>query len=172
MRKTPGVDATTGSLGQGISIALGMALAGRLDRSPHRVYVMLGCGEMQEGQVWEAAMAAAHHRLDNLTAIVDYNGLQIDGTNSQIMEIAPLADKWRSFGWRVIEIDGHCMKEILAALDEATRDPDGPAVIVARTIKGKGVSFMENEVGWHAAPVSREQLDRALAELAGGDTHG
>lgn len=165
MRKTPGVDATTGSLGQGFSVAVGMALAAKLDDAPYRVYVMLGCGEMQEGQVWEAAMCAAHYRLNKLTALVDYNRLQLDGTNQEIMEIAPLADKWRAFGWNTLEIDGHSMTQILEALADAQADHDKPTAIIARTTKGKGVSFMEEQVGWHAGAPSRSQLDQALAEL-------
>jgi transketolase len=166
MRKTPGVDATTGSLGQGFSVAVGMALAAKLDHATHRVYVLLGCGEMQEGQVWEAAMAASHYRLDRLTALVDYNRLQLDGTNQEIMEIAPLADKWRAFGWRALEIDGHNMAEILQALAEAHSTASQPTVIVARTIKGKGVSFMEDQVAWHAGAPSQQQAEQACAELA------
>lgn len=171
MRKTPGVDATTGSLGQGISVAVGMALAAQADDAPYRVYALLGCGEMQEGQVWEAAMAAAHYRLDRLAAIVDYNGLQLDGTNHEIMEIAPLADKWRAFGWHVQEIDGHDMRRILSALEAAALVRGQPSVIIARTVKGKGVSFMENQVGWHAGAPTREQCEQALAELAGERRH-
>lgn len=165
MRKTPGVDATTGSLGQGISVAVGMALAAKINRASYRVYAIMGCGEMQEGQVWEAAMAASHYHLDNLTGIVDYNGLQIDGTNAQIMEIAPLGEKWRAFGWHVLEIDGHNMQEILNALSLTRQHVGQPSVIIARTIKGKGVSFMENEVKWHSSVVTKEDLERALAEL-------
>jgi len=166
MQRTPGIDATTGSLGQGISIACGLALAAKIDHETYRVYTMLGCGELQEGQVWEAAMAAAHYKLDNLTAIVDYNRLQLDGTNAEIMEIAPLADKWRAFGWQVLEIDGHNMSEILEALSASQKTGDIPTVIIARTVKGKGVSFMENQVGWHSGTLSKEQLAQALADLA------
>jgi transketolase len=165
MRKTPGVDATTGSLGQGISVAVGMALAGKFKHAAYRVYAIMGCGEQQEGQVWEAAMSAAHYCLDNLTGIVDYNTLQIDGCNAEIMEIAPLADKWRAFGWRVLEIDGHNMAQILDALAEARNTQGKPAVIIARTVKGKGVSFMENQVKWHSAVLTREYFDQAMAEL-------
>jgi transketolase len=173
MRKTPGVDATTGSLGQGISVAVGMALAAQHDAASYRVYALLGCGEMQEGQVWEAAMSAAHYRLEALTALVDYNGLQIDGRNSEIMEIAPLADKWRAFGWHVLEIDGHDMHAILAALHQAKATLGRPTVIIARTIKGKGVSFMENQVGWHAGAPDAQKTAQALAELElAGGTHG
>jgi transketolase len=172
MRKTPGIDATTGSLGQGFSVANGMALAGKLDKADYRVYAMLGCGEMQEGQVWETAMSAAHYRLDNLVALVDYNGLQIDGTNATVMEIAPLAEKWRAFGWQVLEINGHVMREILAALSEARQTRHRPSAIIAHTIKGKGVSFMEGQVGWHSGVLSSEACGRALRELAGRDQTG
>jgi transketolase len=166
IRKTPGIDATTGSLGQGISVAVGLALAAKIDERPYRVYTLLGCGESQEGQVWEAAMSAAHYKLDNLTAIVDYNRLQLDGTLDEIMEIAPLAEKWRAFGWQVIEIDGHDMARILEALTAARQTTGKPCVIIARTIKGKGVSFMENQVKWHAGAISGEQVEQALVDLA------
>jgi transketolase len=146
-------------------VAVGMALAGRLKRATYRVYAIMGCGEQQEGQVWEAAMSAAHYCLDNLTGIVDYNALQIDGCNAEIMEIAPLADKWRAFGWRVLEIDGHDMTQILDALAEARSTQGKPAVIIARTVKGKGVSFMENQVKWHSAVLTKESLDQAMTEL-------
>jgi transketolase len=165
MRKTPGVDATTGSLGQGFSTAVGMALAGKIDRRDYRVYALLGCGELQEGQAWEAAMAARHYQLDNLTAIVDYNRLQLDGTNAEIMELAPLPEKWRAFGWHVIEIDGHDMAQILDTLAAAREVSGQPTVVIARTIKGKGVSFMEDQVGWHAGTLTPAQLDQALADL-------
>jgi transketolase len=165
MRKTPGIDATTGSLGQGFSMAAGMALAGKINRQAYRVYVLLGCGEQQEGQVWEAAMAASHYKLDNLAAIVDYNCLQLDGTNAQIMEIAPLDAKWRAFGWHVLAIDGHDMHAILDAIAEARQTRGCPTVIIARTVKGKGVSFMEDAVEWHAGGLTGEQLQRALADL-------
>lgn len=165
MRKTPGIDATTGSLGQGISVAVGMALGAKHQHHTYRVYAIMGCGEQQEGQVWEAAMSAAHYCLDNLVGIVDYNTLQIDGCNAEIMEIAPLADKWRAFGWRVLEINGHDMAQILDALAEARNTRGKPSVIIAHTIKGKGVSFMENEVKWHSAIVTKESLDQAVAEL-------
>ncbi len=166
VRKTPGIDATTGSLGQGISVACGLALAAKIDRKDYRVYTMVGCGESQEGQVWEAAMSAAHYKLDNLTAIVDYNRLQLDGTLAEIMEIEPLAEKWRAFGWRVLEIDGHNFVEILDALSKAQATKAKPTVIIARTIKGRGVSFMENQVKWHAGGISKEQYEQALVDLA------
>ena len=165
MRKTPGVDATTGSLGQGISVACGMALAAKLNGQTHRVYAMLGCGELQEGQVWEAAMAAAHYQLDNLTAIIDYNRLQLDGTNADIMELAPLGDKWRAFGWHVLEIDGHDIGAILDSLSQAQAIKGRPTVIIASTVKGKGVSFMQDQVDWHAGGLSAEQLEQALTDL-------
>lgn len=166
MRKTPGVEASTGSLGQGLSIALGMALAGRLDGATWRVYALLGDGELQEGQVWEAAMAAAHYRAENLTAIVDWNGLQIDGPTDAVMRIQPLPDKWRAFGWAVREADGHDFRDILAALDWARRAEGQPAVVLAHTVKGKGVSFMEGKADWHGKAPAGEQIAKALTELA------
>ena len=165
MRKTPGIDATTGSLGQGVSVAVGMALGAKHQRKNYRVYAIMGCGEQQEGQVWEAAMAAAHYCLDNLIGIVDYNTLQIDGCNADIMKIAPLADKWRAFGWHVLEINGHDMAQILHALTQASSNQGKPTVIIAHTIKGKGVSFMENEVKWHSAVLTKELFDLTMAEL-------
>lgn len=167
MRKTPGVEASTGSLGQGLSIGLGMALAARLDGAPWRVYVLLGDGEIQEGQVWEAAMAAAHYRVDNLTAILDWNGLQIDGPNDEVMSVRPLAEKWRGFGWEVTEIDGHSFSDILAALAWARTVRGRPAIILARTVKGRGVSFMEGQVDWHGKAPSPSQAEQALVELGG-----
>jgi transketolase len=173
MRATPGIDATTGSLGQGISIACGLALAAKITRRPFRVYTMIGCGESQEGQVWEAAMAGAHYGLDNLVVFVDYNGIQLDGRNREIMEIAPLADKWRAFGWHTLEIDGHKVSDILDALSIARQTKARPTAIVARTVKGRGVSFMEDRVEWHSGPPSEAQLEQALAELArAGGSHG
>jgi transketolase len=164
-RCTPGVEVCTGSLGQGLSLANGMALANRLDSSPARVYVMLGDGELQEGQVWEAAMTAAHYKLDNLTAIIDNNRLQIDGFVSEIMNIEPLAAKWLAFGWHAIEIDGHDMDAILQALDEADRLKSMPSVIVASTIKGKGVSIFENKAQYHGVAPTTEELAIALRDL-------
>jgi transketolase len=166
MRKTPGIDATTGSLGQGISIACGLALAATMSCRTYRVYTVIGCGESQEGQVWEAAMAAAHYRLDNLTVIVDYNGIQLDGPNREIMELAPLADKWSAFGWRVLEIDGHNVPEILTAFSAARETNAKPTAIIAHTVKGKGVSFMEDRVEWHAGAPTKSELELALAELS------
>src|SRR5690606_17744709 len=160
----PGIEASTGSLGQGLSIGLGMALAARLDKRRYRVFVLLGDGECQEGQVWEAAMAAGHHRVDNLIAIVDYNKFQLDGAISDIMELDPLAAKWESMRWDVIEIDGHDLGEVLRAFEWAV-GRDRPACIIAHTTKGKGVSFMEGENAYHGVAPTEEELVRALAEL-------
>lgn len=165
MKKAPGVDMSTGSLGQGFSTAIGMALAGKLDKKDYRVYVLLGDGESQEGQVWEAAMAAAHYRLDNLVVFYDHNGLQIDGPCEVVMNVDPVAEKFRAFGWHVTEIDGHSFSQIREALALARKTAGKPTLILAETIKGKGVSFMENQVGWHGNPPSKEQAEQALAEL-------
>jgi transketolase len=161
-KSTPGVEVCTGSLGQGLSMANGMALGLRLDGSASRVYALLGDGELQEGQVWEAAMAAAHYRIDNLCALVDANALQIDGEVAKVMNVAPIAAKFRAFGWHALEIDGHDMAAILAAMDEAETVKGHPTVIVARTVKGKGVSFFENKAAYHGVPPSDEELPRAL----------
>lgn len=171
MRKLPGIEMNTGSLGQGLSAGVGMALAGKIDKRTYRVYVLLGDGECQEGQVWEAAMAAAHYNLDNLVAIVDRNNLQIDGPTEQVMSLEPLADKWRAFGWHTIETDGHSFPGILSAFAEAASVQGRPTAIIASTIKGKGVSFMENAVEWHGTAPNAEQRDRALADL-GGENDG
>jgi len=162
---TPGVEMTAGSLGQGLSFSVGVALAGRLNSQDYRVYVMLGDGECDEGQVWEAAMAAAHFRVDNLTAIVDNNGLQIDGSNRDVMNIEPLNEKWKSFGWHVIEVDGHNIPRLLNAFKEAQSVKGKPSVIIAHTVKGKGVSFMENNVDFHGKAPNAEQVELALKEL-------
>lgn len=167
MKKTPGVDMTSGSLGQGLSVGAGMALAGRRLAKDFRVVVLMGDGEMQEGQVWEAAMTAAHYRLGRLTAIVDVNGLQVDGPVADIMEVQPLADKWRAFNWAVREIDGHDLGQILDALAWTDGDPAQPCVILARTVKGKGVSYMENVVDWHGNAPTAAQMEQAVAELCG-----
>lgn len=164
MNKTPGVEISSGSLGQGLSVAVGIALAMRLDGLPGQVFTLLGDGESQEGQVWEAVMAAGHFRLGNLTAIIDYNNLQIDGHVSDIMDVAPLPEKYEAFGWSARAIDGHDMEAIVEAI-EWSRTTEGPAVIVARTIKGKGVSFMEDLAEWHGKAPSAEQAEAALAEL-------
>ena len=166
---TPGVEVCTGSLGQGLSMANGMALGLRLDGSTSRVFALLGDGELQEGQVWEAAMAAGHYRLDNLCALVDVNGLQIDGEVAKVMNVLPVAEKFRAFGWHTIEIDGHDMTSIVAALDEAETVKGKPVMIVASTVKGKGVSFFENKASYHGVAPSDEELPRALACLGVAD---
>ena len=165
MRKLAGVEASTGSLGQGISWAVGMALAGKIDKKPHRVYVMVGDGELEEGMVCEASMAAAHYKLDNLLLFVDHNGLQIDGKISEVLSPEPISDKFRAFGWHVIEVDGHHIPDIMEALNQARRVKRQPVVIVAATTKGKGCSFMEDRVEWHGTAPNREEMDKALAEL-------
>jgi len=169
MKRTPGVEASTGSLGQGLSQAVGMALALKLDRRPARVYVLLGDGEVQEGQVWEAAMAAAHYRLDNLTAIVDFNGLQIDGRIDHVMSPLPLVDKWQAFNWAVHQCDGHDLDALIAALSWAGKVKGAPSVIIARTVKGRGVSFMENVADWHGKAPDAEKTKVALSELGGAE---
>ena len=163
---TPGVEMSSGSLGQGLSFAVGSALAGRLDKAPWRVYALLSDGECDEGQTWEAAMSAAMFKLDNLTAIVDNNGIQLSGFNKDIMNVDPLTKKFDSFGWHVIEIDGHDLKQVLDALNQAKTIKGKPTVIIAHTIKGKGVSFMENNVDFHGKAPNAEQLELALKELA------
>jgi transketolase len=160
----PGIESSTGSLGQGLSIGLGMALAGRLDGKDYTTFVLLGDGECQEGQVWEAAMAAGHQRPDNLVAMVDYNQYQLDGAIRDIMELEPFAAKWESMGWTVREIDGHDIEAVMAALTWA-RGHDGPACVIGRTVKGKGVSFMEGDNHWHGVAPSADELERALDEL-------
>jgi len=165
-KTTPGLDASTGSLGQGLSVAVGMALAGKLDKKDYHVYALLGDGELDEGAVWEASLCAAHHQLDNLTAIVDRNGVQQCGKTQEIMTTDPVADKWRAFNWTAYEIDGHDFEQILWALDPARRQPGKPTVIVAFTIKGKGVSFMEGNPAFHGKAPSKEELEQALRELS------
>lgn len=166
MKKVPGVDMSTGSLGQGISAAVGMCLAGKLDKKDYRVFVVLGDGEIEEGQVWEAAMAAAHYKLDNLIAFLDHNGLQIDGPVTEVMSPEPVDEKFKAFGWHVERINGHSFAEIAAAVEAAKKVQNKPTMIIADTVKGKGVSFMENQVGWHGNAPSREQAEQALVELA------
>lgn len=167
MNDTPGVDMSTGSLGQGISAAVGMALAAKHWGDSYRVYTLLGDGECEEGQVWEAAMFAGNHDLDNLVAIVDHNGLQIDGSIDEVNSAMPLADKFRAFKWHVIELaDGNDMAQIEAAFAEAREVTGAPVAIIAETVKGKGVSFMENQVGWHGKAPNDEQFEQAMAELA------
>ena len=167
MNDTPGIDMSTGSLGQGISAAVGMALAAKHWGDGYRVYTLLGDGECEEGQVWEAAMFAGNHALDNLVAVVDHNGLQIDGTIDEVNSAMPLADKFRAFKWHVIELaDGNDMAQIEAAFAEAREVTGVPVAIIAETVKGKGVSFMENQVGWHGKAPNDEQFEQAMAELA------
>lgn len=165
MKGTPGVDMSTGSLGQGVSAAAGMALAAKMDGKAYRVYALLGDGEIQEGQVWEAAMFAAHHSLDNLCLIVDCNGLQIDGDVNKVAGIAPLDEKFRSFGFEVLSADGNCFESLEAAFTAAKACQGRPSVILCKTTKGKGVSFMENQAGWHGKAPNGEQYEQAMAEL-------
>ncbi len=166
MRKLPGVEASTGSLGQGISWAVGMALAGKMDQKPYRVYALLGDGEIEEGMVWEASMAAAHYKLDNLTAFIDNNGLQIDGRVEEVMSPLPIPDKFRAFGWEVLEIDGHDHRQIMQALNTARTVQNRPTAVIAHTIKGKGCSFMENRAEWHGVAPKPDEVEKALAELS------
>lgn len=165
MKGVPGVDMSTGSLGQGVSAANGMALAAKLDGRTYRVYTATGDGELEEGQVWEAAMFAAHHKLDNLTLFVDNNGLQIDGDITEVMNPLPIAEKYEAFGWHVIEIDGHDFNQIEAAVNEAKTVKGKPTAIVCKTVKGKGVSFMEGQAGWHGVAPNEQQYNDAIAEL-------
>lgn len=167
MRKTPGVDMTTGSLGQGLSCAVGMAIGAKLDNLGCKIFAIVGDGECNEGQIWEAAMAAAHYKLDNLIAIVDKNGLQIDGFTKDVMNTEPLAEKWRAFGWEVIEIDGHNFDQIDSAIGRAIETKGKPVCIIAHTTKGKGVYFMENVCDWHGKAPSKEEKEKALASLCG-----
>ena len=167
MKKVPGIEMSTGSLGQGFSVAGGMAMANKLDQNPGRIYVLLGDGELQEGLVWEAAMSAAHYNLDNLTAIVDWNGLQIDGKNEDVMTVTPVDEKFRAFGWNVISIDGHDFAQIFDAFDQARACKGKPTMILAKTHKGKGVSFMEDQAGWHGKAPDEEQTRQAVEELGG-----
>ncbi len=169
MLKTPGVEASTGSLGQGLSFSVGLALGARLDGASWRVYTLLGDGEIEEGQVWEAAMAAAHYGLDRITVFLDWNGLQIDGPISKVLSPLPLEEKWKGFGWNTIGIDGHDYAEILGAVEEAQHTVSRPTAIIARTVKGKGVSFMEDQENWHGKAPSEDELNRALLEIEGGD---
>lgn len=165
MNKVPGVDMTTGSLGQGLSVANGMAIAGKLDKKNYRVYCIMGDGEIEEGQVWEAAMASNKYKLDNLCVIVDNNNLQIDGTIEKVMSSYPIDEKFKSFGFQVINIDGHNIQEIIDAFDVAKNVKDRPVCIIAKTIKGKGVSFMENKAEWHGKAPNEEQYKIAMEDL-------
>ena len=166
MRYTPGVEMTTGSLGQGFGAAIGMGLGLRMDGRPGHVYVMLGDGEADEGAIWEGSLAAPHYKLDNLTAVLDRNGIQMDGRTEQIMALGDVAAKWRAFGWHVIEIDGHRYSEIIPALRH--REKGKPIMIISTTIKGKGVSFMENNPAFHGKPPTKDQLEVALKEIEAG----
>ena len=163
----PGIDMSTGSLGQGISAAVGMALAGKIDKKDYRVYTILGDGELEEGQVWEASMCAAHYKLNNLTAFIDFNGLQIDGDITKVMNPCPIDKKFEAFGWNVLVIDGHNYEEIIDAIEKAKECKDKPTAVVCKTIKGKGVSFMENQAAWHGTAPSKEQCEAAVKELGG-----
>ncbi len=161
----PGVEVSTGSLGQGLSISCGIALAGKMDKKNYRVYTLLGDGELDEGQVWEAAMFASHKKLDNLCAIVDRNCLQIDGDTEKVMALEPLKAKWDAFGWHTIPVDGHNISDILHGFEEFHSIKNKPTVILAKTVKGKGVSFMENQASWHGKAPNREQTEQALKEI-------
>lgn len=167
--RCPGIEASTGPLGQGLSFANGIALAGRIDKKNYNVYVMMGDGESQEGQIWEAAMTSSHYKLDNIVAILDNNNLQIDGFNDEVKSIKPIREKWEAFGWHVIEIDGHDFKQIMDALDDADSVEGKPVMIIAHTIKGKGVCCMENKAEWHGKACSPEELKQCLRELDQND---
>lgn len=165
MNKVPGVDMSTGSLGQGVSAAGGMALAAKLDNKDYRVYSILGDGELEEGQVWEQAMFAAHYKLDNFTIFVDNNGLQIDGDVAEVMNPNPIDEKFKAFGWHVIVADAHNFDELMAAIDEAKATKGQPTAVIMKSVKGKNVSFMENQAGWHGSAPNKEQYEQAIAEL-------
>ena len=165
-RFIPALEASTGSLGEGLSVGIGMALAARLDKKDYRTYVILGDGEIQEGQIWEAAMFASYHKVDNVCAIVDYNKIQLDGFVAEIMDLEPLAPKWEAFGWHVIELDGHDIPALQKAFAEASATRGKPTVIIAHTVKGKGVSFMENNPKYHGVAPTAEEVEMALKELA------
>ncbi len=167
MKKTPGIDITTGSLGHGLSVGAGMAFGAKFDNLDSRVFVILGDGEIQEGAVWEAAMLASKYKLDNLIAIIDNNNLQIDGTCSEVMPIEPLDQKWEAFGWEVFTIDGHCIEEILNVFEKIKKVQEKPVCIIAKTIKGKGVSYMEDVCNWHGMCPNQEQYETAERELGG-----
>lgn len=166
--KLAGVEMNSGPLGDGLSVGVGLALSGRLRRATYRTYVLLGDGESQAGIIWEAAMTAAKYKVDNLTAILDYNGVQLSGPVCNVMPMEPLADKWEAFGWHVIEIDGHNMREIVDALDAVAGIHSKPTMIIAHTVKGKGISFMENDCAWHGKAPNTDEFKRGLIELEGG----
>lgn len=165
IEKTPGIEVSSGSLGQGLSVATGIALASKMNKEKTRVFCLMGDGELQEGQIWEAAMSAGHYKLDNLVGIVDYNKLQIDGKIEEVMNISPLVEKWIAFNWNVIEVDGHNLEELSSAFTKALNTKDRPSVLIAHTIKGKGVSFMENNYLWHGTAPNQDQYKKALTEL-------
>lgn len=167
MLKTPGVEISTGSLGQGISAAVGMAISNKIDKKDGRIYALLGDGELQEGMVWEAFMSASHFKLDNLCAIIDHNGLQIDGKNDDVMTVMPIAEKLVAFGWNVIQLDGHDINALLDGFSKARAHKGQPTMFVAETHKGKGVSFMEDQSGWHGKAPNKEQAEQAMQELGG-----
>ena len=163
--KIPGIEMSTGSLGQGFSVAVGMAMANRMDSDPGRIYAVLGDGELQEGLIWEAAMAASHYKLDNMVAIIDHNGLQIDGRNDDVMTVNPVGAKFESFGWNVISAEGNSVESLCSAFKKARECKGRPTAIVAETVMGKGVSFMENQAGWHGKAPNDEQTQQAIAEI-------
>ena len=163
--RLPGLEASTGSLGQGLSIAVGMAVAGKMDKKNYRIYCLIGDGESQSGQIWEAAMCTAKYKLDNLIAVLDYNKIQLDDRVKIVMEIEPVKDKWKSFGWNVMEIDGNDIPKIIDALDDAEKVKGKPTIIIAHTVKGKGVSYMEDSVDWHGKAPSKELAEQAIKEL-------
>lgn len=164
--RLPGLDASSGSLGQGLSTGIGIALAGKIDKKKYRVFVLLGDGECQEGQIWEAAMAAAHYKLENLVAIIDKNGLQMSGPIDHVLSLGNLAEKWRAFGWEVIESDGHNFERLIDSYGKATKIRDRPVVIIASTVKGYGVPFIENNLKYHTAPLNKDELASALKHLS------
>lgn len=164
MRKVPGVDMSTGSLGQGLSVANGMAMVGKCEKMGYSVYAVIGDGELEEGQIWEAAMTAAHYKLGNLTVFIDHNGLQIDGPITKVMSPEPIKEKFIAFGWNVLEINGHDVEQIIGAVNSSQKNTDKPTVIICKTTKGKGVSFMENQVKWHGKSLSQEQYEIAIRE--------
>lgn len=168
MKKLPGVEASTGSLGQGLAIANGMALAFKLDNKKNKVYALLGDGEIQEGMIWEAAMLASHYKLDNITAVLDHNGLQIDGRNNDVMTVEPIDKKWEAFGWHVIKADGHDFSSLEKAFEERKTVIGKPAIIIAETTKGKGCSFMEDKASWHGKAPNDEEFCTAMEEIGGG----
>ena len=172
MKKLPGIEMSTGSLGQGFAVCVGMALAGKLDNDPGRIYTLLGDGELEEGIVWEAAMACAHYKLGNLCAIVDWNGLQIDGPNDKVMSVSPIDEKFAAFGFNVLTADGHDFAQLFDAFDKARACKGKPTVIIAKTHKGQGVSFMEDEAGWHGKAPNDEQARQAMDELAAEEREG